>query len=144
MEKGNTDELFSIKLNSDGTRHLQKFAVLVKGYLIIGMIFTILALVDFTVAMKIKHADYGDSFMNFYFKIYPFLSLCVTILFIIQLLCYRQIGIEVKKAILHTDEHLFNSALSYLTKSMWLAIAGTVFSILFVFADIVISIKFQL
>jgi len=144
MEKGNTDELFSIKLNSEGTRHLQKFAVLVKAYLAIGMIFTTLALVDFTLAMKIKQADYGDSFMNFYFKIYPFLSLSVTVLFIIQLFYYRQIGIEVKKAILHTDEHLFNSALSYLTKSMWVAIGGTVFSVLFVFADIVISIKFRL
>jgi hypothetical protein len=143
MGKENTEELFSIKLNNEGVGHLIKFAKAVKLFSVVAILFIVIALVRDIVLLTGKRVGYTDSFLQFYFNIYPFVSLVFLAIFICQLIFYNKLNSAIQKAINHSDENAFNAAFKNLLQHAYFSIGISVISVLFTFADLIIVLRFR-
>ncbi len=143
MEKENTDEIFSIKLNSEGVGHLLKFAKLVRFFLVISILVCIVIFVRNIVVLIERKSDYDDSFLTFYLSILPLLSIAAMIMFACQVFFYQKLNSSIQKAINQSDENGFNKAFKYLVRHAIYTIAVALFSLLFVFSDLFFIIKYR-
>ena len=143
MEKENTEELFSIKLNNEGVGHLIKFARAVKLFSIVAILFIVIALARDIVLLTGKRVAYTDSFLQFYFNIMPFISFAALVVFICQLIFYNKLNAAIQKAINHSDESTFNGAFKNLLRHGYFSIGVSMFSILFVTADLIVILRFR-
>jgi hypothetical protein len=141
MDTENKDDLFSIRLNNEGAAHLLRFAKQTRTFMIAGIILTAIILIRDITALFDKRSAYSDGFFKIFFSIYPYLSLSAAIIFILQLIYFRKLGIALKYAIEHSDEISFNKAFANLVKGIWFAFLITVFSYLFVIGDLIIIFR---
>ena len=138
---GNDSELFSLKLNHEGIAHILRFARLVKVYIIIGIIFIFLSIVnEALIVLEMRHAP-DDWLLKLYFKIYPLLILIGTVIFIFQLTYFRRLSVLMKTAINDSDEMRFNNSLLNLTKIAWVVICNLILALIYSLLNLALSFR---
>jgi hypothetical protein len=141
MDTENKDELFSLKLNNNGIAHLQRYARLVRVYLVIGIVFILLALIQEVFMLIRMNRMSGDWLLNFYFTIYPVLMLIGIVIFVFQLVYFRKLSVFMQQAVQDSDELTFNSAFENLTRITWIVICNAFLAIIYSLLTLAISIR---
>jgi|GEM_PF-1841939 len=141
MEANNKEELFSIRLKTEGISNLLRYSKLIKIYLFSGLAWSILSLIDNAIIIsKIKSIN-RSSFFDFYNTIYPFLYIIITIIYGFQLYIYYKLRVVLLKAIRQMDENLLDLSFSYLTKSIIITTILNVISVLLYVINITITVR---
>ena len=141
MIQENDSELFSLKLNQEGIAHILRFARLVKVYIIIGIIFIFLSIVnEALIVLEMRHAP-DDWLLKLYLKIYTLLILIGTVIFIFQLIYFRRLSVLMKTAINDSDEMSFNNSLLNLTKIAWVVICNLILALIYSLLNLALSFR---
>jgi hypothetical protein len=141
MDNRNQVELFGLKLNSEGIAHLQRFARMIRVYLVIGIVFIIFSLFNEVTALITFRRFPGDSILDLYFMIYPLLILIGIVIFIFQLIYFKRLSVLMQKAVNDSDERTFNAAFENLTKIAWVVICNAVIAIIYSVLNLAISLR---
>jgi hypothetical protein len=143
MDPENKNDLFSIHLNNEGASHILRFTKLVRIYLAIGIAFTLIALINDYFLIADLGRQYSSGYLNIYFKIYPFLVIIGVVIFILELIYFRKLGLSLRRAIQQTDENGFNQAFENLTSLTWVAIASSVLAIIYAVMSLIFSLFYR-
>ena len=142
MEKENTGELFSIKLTAEGIDNLLKLCGVVKTYIILGIIFTFIILVnDILLIFENRSSLPGDVLVETYFKMYPFLSLVTSVFFVLEIIAFWRFRKELKSSLMHLDETGFNNSLIHLRRALIFSIVVTSLSFIFLLFNLLFTLR---
>ena len=127
MSTDDTSELFEIRLNNRGIRFIRKFPTLVKISILTGIAGSLIVfIIDFG-RITNDTTDYTalGRWEAAYFKSYPFFSLFLTGIFLVQLYFYWKVKQHLEEAINDKNEVAFNESFEALFKNaIWGLILG--------------------
>ena len=140
MDNESKDELFSLRLNDEGIRHLLRYIKLLRSFIALGWIFTVIVIVRDIFLLFLDYSVYQYEIMRLYYQLYPVVSLLATLVFIFQLIYLQQQAKKLKLSITHSDEREFNSSLKYLNLSLLTSIILSAISLAMIVVDFYIVI----
>jgi NADH:ubiquinone oxidoreductase subunit 6 (subunit J) len=127
MSTDDTSELFEIKLNDRGIRFIRKFVTLVQIAILTGIVGSLIVFIIDLGRITNNTTDYTalDKWETAYFKSYPFFSLFLTGLFLVQLYYYWKLKEHLEEAINDKNELAFNQSFEALFKNaIWGLVLG--------------------
>jgi len=140
MDNESKDELFSLRLNDEGTRHLLRYIKLLRSFIVLGWIFTVIVVARDIFLLQLDYSVYQQEIMRLYYQLYPVVSLGATLAFIFQLIYAQHQAKKLKHSIAHADEKEFNSSLRYLNLSLFTSIILSAISLVMIVVDFYIVI----
>jgi hypothetical protein len=141
MNSESKEELFSLKLNSEGIAHIYRYARVVRIYLIAGILFIVLALINETLVITQLRTNSDDWLLRLYFNLYPVLMIIGVVIFIFQLIYFRRLSVFLQKAVQYSDEVAFNAAFENLTRIAWAVICNALLAILYALLNLAVSLR---
>lgn len=127
MNDESHNDIFGLRLNEQGISYIRKFATFVRFVILTGVISSFFLCIIALGRIINDPTDYIE--FNFwqtaYYKSFPYFTLVLNILFLIQIYFYWRISQLLKEAVHNTNEIAFNESFRALLKNaIWGVILG--------------------
>jgi len=118
MENETNKDIFEIKLNETGKRYIQKFSSLGSIILIINVFVTLIIIgLEIYSLARDNNTKTITSPKEAYFLIYPYYSICYSIVALAGLYYYVLFFKKIKNSVTNSDELRFNLSFKYLYRN---------------------------